>query len=282
MNGKCTLVVENVSFSYRRKHILSEVSFHVDEGEVLGIVGLNGIGKTTLMKLILGFLPTQKGTVYIKNNDSPSFAGFIETPKFWNYMTGLDNAKYYLRDKFDRNSVERQFQLWNISDALNCSVGKYSLGMKQKLAIIIAMESNADIFLFDEPTNTLDYESARFFYKQIALLKQQKKIILIISHDISELKINASKMICKKNGRVEKYLPELLDVKFKYRISLVSKEAAQEATKNIDKINEMKKFECPVHVLVQDCHLWICVLPRYIPEILKQIVFCGVTEVIRL
>lgn len=278
MSSKNALVVEDVSFSYKKEKVLSHVSFQVNKGEILGIVGANGSGKTTLLKLISQFLPMQIGKIAMEDNTVPRFGGFIETPKFWNSMTGMDNARYYLRNRYDAEKIQQSFCLWNMDEALTWCVKKYSLGMKQKLAIIISMESNADILLFDEPTNTLDYESRKLFYKQISLLKQKGKIILVVSHDITELCMYASKMVCIKDGVAEPYFMRSLTEKRRFRMDFISKEAAAEALKEINNIEDIESSESQSCV-ADESSIWIFINPNRIPDVVKRTAVFGIMGV---
>lgn len=147
------------------KEIVKGVSFNVKEGEIFGIIGPNGAGKTTLMKMAVGLSSVSKGSIYIlgesleKNLNviNKHVASMIDSPIGYINLKGIDNLNIFQKafgvtDERVQDVI-KQFGLENI---LNKKVKTYSLGMKQKLSLAIAMLKDAKIIILDEPTNGLD------------------------------------------------------------------------------------------------------------------------------
>ena len=175
-----SISLSGVSFRYGRKEIFRELDGELETGEVTGIVGPNGIGKTTLLKLLAGFLPPKRGSV----TKPDRCMALIEQPVFYPDLSGQDNLEYFLRRKL--TAEEKSALPFHAEELLTLPVKKYSMGMRQKLALCLVFLSDAGLLLLDEPTNALDREATEEF---IELVKREKanRTIVISSHVLSEL-----------------------------------------------------------------------------------------------
>lgn len=107
-----SLYVDNISFKYKDRNVICGASIEAGSGDVIAIIGSNGCGKTTLLKLIAGLLIPDKGVIRIDNKNAQfgiGVSGIIEQPRFWNEMTARDNHKYYLEDEYDDTRIESSF-----------------------------------------------------------------------------------------------------------------------------------------------------------------------------
>ena len=191
--------VQNVSKTFGDTQVLREVSREFEAGRVHGIVGNNGSGKTVLMKCICGFLPPTRGRILVRGKqvgrdmDFPDDTGIIiETPGFLPNLTGLKNLELLasLRRRVDREGIRRTIERVGLDPDSKKPVGKYSLGMRQRLGIAQAIMENPSLLILDEPFNGLDKNGVADMRQVIKGLREQGKTIILASHnqmDIDEL-----------------------------------------------------------------------------------------------
>ena len=191
--------VQNVSKTFGDTTVLRQVSREFEEGRVHGIVGNNGSGKTVLMKCICGFLPPTEGKILVRGKqvgrdmDFPDDTGIIiETPGFLPNLTGVKNLELLasLRRRVDREGIRRTIERVGLDPDSKKPVGKYSLGMRQRLGIAQAIMENPSILILDEPFNGLDKNGVAHMRTVIKGLREQGKTIILASHnqmDIDEL-----------------------------------------------------------------------------------------------
>ena len=157
--------VSNVSKKYKDRTLVEDVSFTVEKGEILGIVGLNGSGKTVLLKCICGLMDYSKGTITVngkvvgKDCEYPANMGvIIETPGFLPYHSGYKNLEYLasLRKKISKQEIKDVLVKVGLAGEEKKLVAKYSLGMRQRLGIAQAIMENPELLILDEPMNGLD------------------------------------------------------------------------------------------------------------------------------
>ena len=191
--------VQSVSKTFGDTTVLREVSREFEEGRVHGIVGNNGSGKTVLMKCICGFLPPSSGKILVRGKqvgwdmDFPDDTGIIiETPGFLPNLTGVKNLELLasLRRRVDREGIRETIRRVGLDPDSKKPVGKYSLGMRQRLGIAQAIMENPSILILDEPFNGLDKNGVAHMREVIKDLREQGKTIILASHnqmDIDEL-----------------------------------------------------------------------------------------------
>ena len=191
--------VEGVYKRFGTDTVLKDVSRSFERGRIHGIVGNNGSGKTVLMKCICGFLIPTEGTVTVngkrvgKDVDFPPDLGLIiETPGFLPNVTGLKNLEILasLNKKIGLEGIAAAIRRVGLDPLMKKPVGKYSLGMRQRLGIAQAIMENPSLLILDEPLNGLDKHGVREMRQLIKGLKEQGKTILLASHnqgDIDEL-----------------------------------------------------------------------------------------------
>ena len=159
------IVVENVSKRFGDNLVLDDVSVSFEKGKIHGIIGRNGSGKTMLMKCICGFVPVTSGTITVegkrvgKDIDIPHNMGIIiETPGFLNSYSGYNNLKFLagINKKISKDRIVEIMELVKLDPANKKHVGKYSLGMRQRLGLAQALMESPDILILDEPMNGLD------------------------------------------------------------------------------------------------------------------------------
>ena len=191
--------VQNVSKSFGQERVLKSVSRDFEKGKIHGIVGNNGSGKTVLMKCICGFLIPTEGTVTVNGRrvgrdvDFPPDLGIIiETPGFLPNITGVKNLEILasLNKKIGLEEIAAAIRRVGLDPLMKKPVGKYSLGMRQRLGIAQAIMEDPSLLILDEPLNGLDKHGVAEMRKLIKGLKDEGKTILLASHnqgDIDEL-----------------------------------------------------------------------------------------------
>ena len=191
--------VEGVYKRFGTDTVLKDVSRSFERGRIHGIVGNNGSGKTVLMKCICGFLIPDGGSITVNGErvgvdvDFPRDMGLIiETPGFLPNITGVKNLEILasLNKKTGLREIAASMRAVSLDPSMNKPVGKYSLGMRQRLGIAQAIMEDPALLILDEPLNGLDKHGVREMRQLIKGLKEQGKTILLASHnqgDIDEL-----------------------------------------------------------------------------------------------
>ena len=207
------LEINNVSKYINRKTIIEQISFTCKSGEVIGIVGPNGYGKSSIFKIISGLWYKTSGTILINNKQiEPSntcmlkkISSFIERPNVYENLTVEENIKIItsLYGISNLEWVNFLIERLNITSFKNKRLKKCSLGMKQKVGILISLINDGDIIILDEPTNSLDIDSVKTIHEIIKILKEKDKIILVSSHIIEELESIVDKVIILKDGHIK-------------------------------------------------------------------------------
>lgn len=181
---------------------VDSADIHVKAGRIYGLLGRNGAGKTTIMKMILGLTPVTSGKVEvfgrnIKGHEKriyPRIGAIIETPGFYPNLTGTENLQIFarLRGTASPDAVKKALEIVGLPYKDKKLFGKYSLGMKQRLGIAGAILHDPELLILDEPTNGLDpigIAEMRTFIKNLSA--EQGKTILISSHILSEIALLA-------------------------------------------------------------------------------------------
>ena len=192
---------------------LRKVNLSVQSSQIVGIIGRNGSGKTVLMKCICGFLPVDNGEISVygkrvgKDVDFPDNIGvIIETPGFLPNFSGFNNlwqlAK--IRGKISKENVRRAIKKVGLNPDDKKHVGKYSLGMRQRLGLAQAIMEDPDLLILDEPMNGLDRESVAEIRAYLMELKKIGKTILLSSHSAEDIDILCDTVYEMDKGNISK------------------------------------------------------------------------------
>lgn len=209
---KKLLECQNLYKSFRKKQILKDVSFEIDEGDILAFIGPNGSGKTTTIKLILGLQSIDKGKVTINGFDVKKdfvksiekVGAIVESPDTYMYLTGWQNLKLtanLYKDVSDEK-IKEIVKLVELEGRINDKVSKYSLGMRQRLGIARALINEPNVLILDEPTNGLDPEGIKDLRNLLKKLAKEGLGILISSHNLAELESFCNKVLIIDNGTI--------------------------------------------------------------------------------
>ena len=258
--SKVVLKCQNLNKKLSKTAKISNVSFSLNERDILGFIGPNGAGKTTIIKSILGLYKIDSGKIEINGYDLEkdfvkaisNVGAIIENPDLYSYMTGYENlmiaAKIY---DIKKERVNQIIKLVGLENKINLKVSKYSLGMKQRLGIAQSILHNPKILILDEPTNGLDPSGIIELNNLLLELSKGGMSIIISSHILSELEticnkfciVNEGKIIykktiekLKKEQQISEYIFEISDIekiknKLKYE-KVDSKHIKIKTTKN--------------------------------------------------
>ncbi|MCT8139263.1 ABC transporter ATP-binding protein [Anaerobacillus sp. CMMVII] len=212
MGEDAILEVINLSKTLGKATIIDDVSFQLKRGEIKGLLGPNGSGKTTMLKLIVGLLKPTKGRVSIGGYDIQAdyekaigkLGAVVENPELYEYLSGYDNLQQYRRmtPGVSEARLEEVVELLGMSDYIDDKVATYSLGMLQRLGLAQALLHQPDILLLDEPTNGLDPSGIQDLRKHLKLLSNQGIAILISSHILAEIEMICDSILMIDQGEI--------------------------------------------------------------------------------
>ena len=189
--------IENVTKKFKENTVLNNVSINFEKGKIHGLIGRNGSGKTVLMKCICGFIPVTSGSITVRNKvirkkNTPENIGLIiETPGFLPNYSGYRNLKFLadISGKANKNAIIRSIESVGLDPHSKKHVGKYSLGMRQRLGLAQAIMEDPDLLILDEPMNGLDKDGVKDMRDYLLKLKEQGKTMLIASHSAEDIEI---------------------------------------------------------------------------------------------
>lgn len=203
--------LKNVTKEFDKVEIIKNISLEFETGKIYGLYGRNGSGKSVLMKLICGFLIPTKGKVLIngkdfnaKNEYPDNLRAVIEKPSFFPELTGFENLKLLakIQNKINDEEIIKALDLVNLIDEKDKKYSKYSLGIKQKLAIAQAIMEDPSILILDEPFNGIEEKSVEKITKFLKEEAKNGKTIIFSTHIKEDLE-NLADIIYKiDNGTI--------------------------------------------------------------------------------
>ncbi|MBQ8519633.1 MAG: ATP-binding cassette domain-containing protein [Agathobacter sp.] len=207
------IIVDHVSLQIKNAKLLSDINLTLHSGKVYGLRGRNGSGKTVLMKCICGFMrPTEgkvtvNGKVIHKDMDFlPSAGIIIEEPGFFPNYSGFKNLKILagIQNRITDAKIRETMELVGLDSTMKKPVGKYSLGMRQRLGIAQAMMEDPNVLILDEPTNGLDEDGVEWFRQFILEQKEKGKLILLASHSREDIEMLSDEVYFMEKGVLTK------------------------------------------------------------------------------
>lgn len=211
------LKTNNLTKQYNKNVVLDNVNITIKKGDIYGLIGRNGTGKTTLMKIITTLASPTSGTFELFNTCSENdelfdnkkkVGSLIEYPAFYPNLSAYDNLKYYTiqRGIVDKNQINKVLELVNLTGTGKKKVKTFSLGMKQRLGIALAILNSPDFVILDEPINGLDPIGISELRDTFKKLSDNGITLLISSHILSELYLLANEFGFLENGKLIKEL----------------------------------------------------------------------------
>ena len=177
------LKVSHVKKSFKKLAVLKDISLETQAGELVHISGVNGCGKSTLFKIIVGLLKADSGEIHTDKDDY--LGALIENPGFIEYETAWDNLTFlgHFNHRFQPEKTRDLLKAYDLDPDNPQSVGNYSVGMRQKLGITQAVMEDQNIILLDEPTRGIDKEGVDQFVNLMKNLRSENKTVIVASHD---------------------------------------------------------------------------------------------------
>ena len=202
------LSIEKLSKNYGRLKALDNLSLSVEKGQILGILGPNGSGKTTTLGLILGILKASSGSFKWFDGEYGShyrlkIGSILETPNFYPYLNADDNLEIVRQIKKVKDSnFDELLEMVKLSGRRKSKFKTYSLGMKQRLAIAATMIGDPDVVIFDEPTNGLDPQGISEVRTTLSEIASRGKTVIMASHILDEVEKICSHVAIIKKGKL--------------------------------------------------------------------------------
>lgn len=225
------LDVLNLCKSYGNHLVLDDISFSIRENEIVGFIGPNGAGKSTLMKCLCGLIHMDSGNVTICGHDIQSQrekalshqASLIESPGLFFNMTGYENLEIFASLKnVSKDKLQQMADYTRIGDYLKKSVSSYSLGMKQRLALSIALLSSPQFLMLDEPMNGLDPSGVFELRKELRkMVDEYGMSLLISSHQLNEIEKIADRIIYIENGKIKEVEKQEQTITYQIKVNKI-------------------------------------------------------------
>lgn len=203
--------ITNVEKSIRGITILDQINLRFESGNIYGIIGKNGSGKTMLLRVIAGLIYPTVGQVAVdgsimgKDISFPPDAGIlIEKPEFLNHLTGLENLKFLaeIRRITPEQKIKDFMRIFELDPTSTKTMRKYSLGMKQKIGIIQAIMESQQLLILDEAFNALDEKSVATLREILVGFKAEGKLIIITSHNREDIEAICDYSYKIENGKI--------------------------------------------------------------------------------
>lgn len=243
------LVVKNLSKNFGKIRAIQNISFSIDKGKVVGLLGPNGSGKTTTLSIVIGLKKASGGLFSWFNlpegeTENKRIGSLIEVPYFYPYLTLSRNLEIVAKVKgINSNQIPKTLDVVGLANRASTKFQTLSLGMKQRLAIASALLGNPEVLVLDEPTNGLDPEGISEVREIIINLSKLGKTILLASHILDEVEKVCSDVIILKQGKIisQGSVNELLSEKHMVILSADNNENLYSQLSNYKRIEIVEK-----------------------------------------
>ena len=268
------LELKNVSKSFGKRKIIDNISLKVNSGEIFGFLGPNGSGKTTTIKMILRLIDSDEGEIKVNGFDNRKqfeqamecIGAIVENPDMYKYMSGIDNLKLHARIRnIDEKRIAEVLEMVGLKDRAKDKVGKYSLGMKQRLGLALTLLHNPKVLILDEPTNGLDpagIKQLRDILKKIS--HEENVAVFVSSHILTEMQQMCDRVAVLDNGKIVKI--EQITNSEEEKI-----ETIELRLKNKEKAIKILKEKFEVDAKVEKNNLLVTIQTERVPEVVKEL-----------
>ena len=229
------LEIKGLKKSFKAKEVLKNLNLSIKEGEIVCLLGNNGAGKTTLINCILRMIQADAGSILLDGRDIFTYKNkeyFSEvnallesSVNVYDYLTGWQNIEYFsglLNIDSGNEKIKTYISLFELEEAIHEAVGTYSRGMRQKLALLIALMSSPKLLLLDEPTLGLDIQSKLSVIQILnTIIKTEKIAVLLTSHQMDVVQKLQSRILILKDGVVHEFDKTDYEDKDLYLVSFI-------------------------------------------------------------
>ena len=229
------LEIKGLKKRFKAKEVLKNLNFSINEGEIVCLLGNNGAGKTTLINCILRMLQADAGSILLDGRDIFTYkneeyfskvnALLESSVNVYDYLTGWQNIEYFsglLKLDSGNEKIKTYISLFELEEAIHETVGTYSRGMRQKLALLIALMSSPKLLLLDEPTLGLDIQSKLSVIQTLnTIIKTEKIAVLLTSHQMDVVQKLQSRILILKDGVVHAFDKTDYEDKDLYTVSYI-------------------------------------------------------------
>lgn len=268
------LKIKNVSKCFGKKKVIDNISFEVKQGEIFGFLGPNGAGKTTTIRMILGLMEFDSGEVKVNGYDvrkefekaMENIGAIVENPDLYKHMSGLDNLKLYARIRnISMQRINEVIELVELKDRAKDMVGKYSLGMKQRLGLALILLHKPKVLILDEPTNGLDpagIKLLRDILKEIA--HKEGVAVFVSSHILSEMQQMCDKIAIINDGKI-------IEIKDMATAESDPVEKVEIKVKNVEDATNIIKEKFQIEPIIEKENIIITIATEKIPNVIKEL-----------
>ena len=229
------LEIKGLKKSFKAKEVLKNLNLSIKEGEIVCLLGNNGAGKTSLINCILRMIQADAGSIFLDGRDIFTYkneeyfskvnALLESSVNVYDYLTGWQNIEYFsglLKLDSENEKIKTYISLFELEEAIHEAVGTYSRGMRQKLALLIALMSSPKLLLLDEPTLGLDIQSKLSVIQILnTIIKTEKIAVLLTSHQMDVVQKLQSRILILKDGVVHEFDKTDYEDKDLYMVSFI-------------------------------------------------------------
>lgn len=277
--SKTVLELKNVTKFFGKRKVIDNLSLEVKEGEIYGFLGPNGSGKTTTIKMILNLINLDSGKIKVNGYDTKEqfekamdcIGAIVENPDLYGYMTGRDNLKLHARIRnIESKRIDEVLELVELKKRADDKVGKYSLGMKQRLGLALTLLHKPKVLILDEPTNGLDPAGIKKLRDILREISHNEGVaVFVSSHILTEMQLMCDKVAVLDEGKIVKVeeiakTEETLTEKIEIRV------------KDIETAVQILKEKFEIESIVKNNKLEITTLTKQVPKIIKELAIADV------
>lgn len=257
------LEVNNLKKTLGKREIIKNISFSIEEGEIFGFLGPNGAGKTTTIRMLVGLIHPDEGSISICGHDLKNdtekalreVGAVVENPELYKYLSGRENLMQIARIRnITKEDVEETIKLVDLEDRIDDKVKKYSLGMKQRLGLAASLLSKPKLLILDEPTNGLDPSGILDFREVVKKAAKEKGMaVFISSHILSEVQHLCDRVAFINHGTiksVENVVNESMETDTDIICLNLNEEIDLNELKNIEYVNSVRKSDDGIEIIL--------------------------------
>lgn len=257
------LEVNNLKKTLGKREIIKNISFSIEEGEIFGFLGPNGAGKTTTIRMLVGLIHPNEGSISICGHDLKNdtekalreVGGVVENPELYKYLSGRENLMQIARIRnIPKENVNETIKLVGLEDRIDDKVRKYSLGMKQRLGLAASLLSKPKLLILDEPTNGLDPSGILDFREVVKKAAKEKGMaVFISSHILSEVQHLCDRVAFINHGTiksVENVVNESMETDTDIICLNLNEEIDLNELKNIEYVNSVRKSDDGIEIIL--------------------------------